>query len=490
MIAVELVAGTQRLNLTPGADPESVAPGAVTLLVTGWEGGAARLDGRPIELTAGASGRILSVDLARSTGYHRLTLEGAGSYWFATEDAKARLAGIESMLGYLRDEGFAWGGQLIFSNGESLRDFHVLYGWLDQHADGLVTALELIARKPVVASRAELRTTSHPERPVDIPATLALIRRDPVNSVEPLEGGPIRVGDKTYVPRQVRVRRRAPSIDTPANRRALWVAAQVQAIASEVSANANSNAVRDRCAGWQQRLHAATEYSQLRRLKTIGARQPVGLRAAIERTDARYAVMYATYLSLRDTLSWNATKTAQPLYTFINFADEIYQAFAAYALAKAAGLEPTSASLGLTAPAFEGNGRRLFYNSQPPPEVLRSWRDYSIEPATYRPDLLFVETANHRVVLADAKYRNQGLHATEDSRKELLAYMAAFGLSRVVLVFPPLPLDQLSMRWISYGPRAIGELTVSPVAGLAPFLEAQVPALLEAAACTPRWRAP
>jgi len=136
-----------------GEEPRILPAGQVVLAVTGARTRNVLLDGRLTRLSSGIQALVV-VDLTRSTGYHRLEVDGA-VFWFGTEDAKLGLDGIHSMLAHLATLGTGWTGQALFSDGTGLRDAHVLYGWLDQWAEHALSAVDAI----LVAPRSTTRTT-------------------------------------------------------------------------------------------------------------------------------------------------------------------------------------------------------------------------------------------------------------------------------------------------------------------------------------------
>lgn len=89
----------------------------------------------------------MPMDLRRSTGYHRLSI-GIDDYWFATDDTKVRLAGVEGVLSELGSLGKGWTGQIAFTDGQGLRVPHVVFGWLDLQTDRILTAAASIIRNP------------------------------------------------------------------------------------------------------------------------------------------------------------------------------------------------------------------------------------------------------------------------------------------------------------------------------------------------------
>jgi hypothetical protein len=124
-------------------------------------------------------------------------------------------------------------------------------------------------------------------------------------------------------------------------------------------------------------------------------------------------------------------------YSFVAYAHEIYQAWCAMQMGNALDLEPTGGTLGAQQPAFQGAEFAIYYDTVVPDAVLRSWRQGSAVPDALKPDVVVHRLSGGKVFLADAKYRNSGNYATEDSRKEVMSYMAAFGLDAVGILYPP-----------------------------------------------------
>ena len=202
--AVRLLAGRYEVSL--GDDVQIVPSAQVVLSVAGARSRNAFLDGRAVRLSSGEVG-LLSVDLVRSTGFHRFTVDGE-TYWFGTEDAKLGLAGIVTMLDELGTMGTGWTGQAMFSDGSGMRDPHVAYGWLDQWADEALGAVAAVIETP----RANQRTTRALRRRggagVLLAPTLRLLRSDPRRYLAEAPGGIIEADGRRFEPLRVVARKR------------------------------------------------------------------------------------------------------------------------------------------------------------------------------------------------------------------------------------------------------------------------------------------
>jgi len=161
------------------------------------------------------------------------------------------------------------------------------------------------------------------------------------------------------------------------------------------------------------------------------------VRQVEEATEVRYRKSYDITRDLRRQFGWSADRTPMPRFSYVERADTIYQAFAASCLASALGLTQTSDVLGSAPLAFTGPRFDLYYDTPCPPDVLRSWRAHSIRPDTSRPDLLLYERETGKVAMLDAKYRlGPDGGASEDSRKDVSAYMGLYGLNGITIIFP------------------------------------------------------
>lgn len=452
-IEVSLIAkGRKRLLC---AEPTIVPASEIVIQVSGSSHSSVYLDGMTKHLRS--TGGMLPLDLKRSTGYHRLTV-GTDDFWFATVDAKASLEGITEMLSELEGLGTGWKGQIVFSNSEGLRDPHVVYGWLDLWADRLLVELANIVDQP----RSELTTNRALSRRggagTDVPATLRLIRSDPNRFLEEHPTGILTVGETRYMPQRVMLQRRRSTVDTSANRRVVRLAALLRRLANEVYEAADKREQQTRALMWRNKADKILASDVAQRLLRYINLPDNGIRSEIERTDPRYELVHRLLKETDAHFGWAPTSQLNRRYSFVQKSDEIYEAYCASKIAQTFGLKQTDAVLGRVQPAFAGKDLNLYLNAAPPRDVLRSWRSFSVSPDTSRPDILLHSPTTGKVAVIDAKYRENRGEASEDSRKEVSAYMALYGLDRIGIAFP----GSGEVRTISAQMRSIVELPVSP----------------------------
>lgn len=452
---VRIIAGPQEWHL--GAEPVTVPAGQLVIAVSGTSRRTVLLDGKLWRLSSGREA-LLALDLKRSTGYHRLDVEGA-TFWFATEDAKLGLEGIEQMLAHLRTLGTGWTGQALFSDGSALRDVHVLYAWLDQWADNALAAVRAILAAPRSVSK-NARALSRRGAPgVLLAPTLRLLRSAPTQYLSPSDSGLFNIEGQGYDPLRIVVRRRRTSLDSIANRRAVGLLASMVRALQEVLGSASDTNTQIRCRLW---LNQAQTLQRRPIAQSLRSGTPVvAPRQAEETTEARYRASYNVSQDLRRQFGWSANVSVMPRYSYVEYADSVYQMYVAHCIAGALGLSQTSEVFGAKTPAFSGPNFDLYCDSPCPPRVLRSWRAASAAPDTSRPDLLLHERSTGRVAVLDAKYRLGKGEATEDSRKEVTAYMGLYGLRTVTIVFPG---EAHAERTISGEGRTIVELPLKPPA--------------------------
>ncbi|MWV51622.1 hypothetical protein GRS96_20365 (plasmid) [Rathayibacter sp. VKM Ac-2803] len=471
--SVRLLAGRFETDLD--STLKIVPAGPVVITVSGARSLNADLDGKPVRLS-GSSVKLLSVDLTRSTGFHRLTVDGE-TYWFGTEDAKLGLQGIEAMLRELGTLGTGWTGQALFSDGSGLRDPHVVYGWLDQWADVALGAIDAILVSPRLASKSSRVLRRRGGGGVLVAPTVRLLRSDPHRYLAPVPAGEgvITVDGVSFSPLRVVARRRVKTLDTIANRRAVAVLSWIDALARDVvDASPNATAIA-RARLWSNRARSMHRRPLAQAL--AGSLIPDSPRQAEEVTEPAYGRSYAVSLDLRARFGWSATLSPHNRLSYVDHSDAIYQAYAATRLARVFGLMQTSAVLGAQQPAFSGAAFDLYYDTRPAKSVLRSWRSHSILPDDSRPDLLLHERETGKVAVLDAKYRRgpDGF-ASEDSRKDVSAYMALYGVDAVSILYPG---KTSASRTIEGSGKRIIELSVSPRDADTPDLEMLVRSSLQ-----------
>jgi hypothetical protein len=452
---VRVIMGAREWRL--GASTRTLPAGQIVIGVSGSRSRAVMLDGQLVRLSSGKEG-LLAVDLKRSTGYHRLEVDGS-TFWFATEDAKLGLEGIEAMLADLKTMGTGWTGQALFSDGTGLRDTHVLYAWLDQWADVTLAAMKAILATPRASSTKTRVLSRRGGSGVLVAPTLRLLRSAPRRYLSASPSGLISVDGESFDPLRVVRRRRSMTLDTIANRRAVTLLGWLVKVLEEVLSSDPEQGTMVRCRLWL----SDAEVLQRRPLAQRLARAEVGAvpRQAEEATEARYRTSYELSTDLRRQFGWSASRTPLPRYSYVERADSIYQAYAASCVARALGLTQTTEVLGAQSPAFSGSEFDLYYDTLCPPTVLRSWRSSSVKPDTSRPDLLLHERATGRVAVLDAKYRLADGAATEDSRKEVTAYLGLYGLRTITILFPG---EADTGRLVTGEGRTIIELPLKPPA--------------------------
>lgn len=433
MIEPEVVLIARDKEYTLGATPVVVPASEVVLIVRGAPAGLVRLDGkaRYLKTTSG----VLSIDLTRSTGYHRLSV-GGSDFWFATEDSKARLEGVSAMLAELRGLGTNWAGQINFSEGGGLRDPHVVYAWLDHNADRVLACVKSILVAPHVDQRVERVVSRRGGAGLDLAATLRMARSDPARFLEEHPGGALRVGDKAFMPQRVVRRSRRSTIDTPANRRVVRLLMLVRDLADEVYLTIDERQFQSRCLAWRDACRALMGLGVAQGLARASVHVDVSGRSQVELVDRRYAYTHQTLRETLATFGWAPDATPQARYSYVQRADTIYQAYCAVLFSIALGLEQTDSVLGRRQPAFVGPDAELYFDAVPPTHVLESWRSQSKRPDTSRPDVVVYKPSTKEVAVVDAKYRVHGNAATEDSRKEVSAYMSLYGLDRIGIAYP------------------------------------------------------
>lgn len=483
MVGDSRVTSKARVTVVVGADAVPLTevvttlPAAPVIVDVAWSMGMdVLLDGR---LLPGGGTRVLTaVDLTRSTGFHRLQV-GQQTFWFATEDAKLRLDGIEQMLATLRTSGTGWSGQLLFSDGVVLRDPHVVYSWLDRCADAALECVRRIIDAPRSISRSDRTPTRRGGRSLHQAATTRLLRAHPDRYLEESPTGLLTLGGKRYDPLRVVVRTRTTSVESAANRRAVSLVSRLDGLASEVLAADPDAHAAGRCRSWRE---SASRLLRRPLARTLAAGAPVGALAAARQTeeavDARYRESYRLSADLATRFGWAPTQRVLPRFSYVERADTIYQAFVATVLADALGLAQTASVLGQAPLAFAGNDYEIYYDTHPDPSVLRSWRYGSAKPDASRPDVLLRRRASGEVLVIDAKYRVEGTQATEDSRKDISAYMALYGLDTVVIAYPGQPPARCAV--VSGQGKTILELPIGPWPGLKTELADELPKLVAA----------
>lgn len=436
-VLVRAIVGPQSWTL--GESPSVLPASTVVLSVSGASSKRVLLDGRTCRLSPGSEG-LLALDLTRSTGFHRIDVD-SHTFWFCTEDAKLGLAGIEAMLTHLGNLGTGWTGQALFSDGEGLRDSHVVYAWLDAWAEQTLAAIEGILTAPRPSTKVS-QELSRRGGPGVLPApTLRLLRSAPRRYLQASPSGSLVVDGQAYDPLRVVVRKRRTTLESIANRRATEVLTWLSRLLNEVLQSDPDGTTKVRCRLWLNKTESLRRKPLAQALRasvpvTHAPRQPE------ETTEKLYRKSYNAYRDMRRLFGWSASAVPLHRYSYVQRADSIYQAYVASCLARELDLRQTTDVLGSEPLAFSGPRFDLYYDTLCPPNVLKSWRAASHVPDQSRPDLLLHERATGFVALIDAKYRlakNGG--ASEDSRKDVTSYLGLYGLQSITIVYPGLSHD-------------------------------------------------
>lgn len=476
-IDVRLLAGVREWPL--GSEPRVVPSTQLVVAFRGLTSRTVTIDGQITRLTGGPVG-LAALDLTRSTGYHRIDA-GGSVFWFATEDAKLRLDGIEAMLAEMGTLGTGWGGQALFSDGSGLRDAHVVYGWLDHWADDTLAGVEHVLGRPRTRSVQKQKLSRRGGSGVLSAPTLRLLRSSPSQYLARREDGLLEVGSERFDPLRVVTRKRTTSLQTVANRRAVALLGWISRLATEVIESHPSTSAVTRCRLWANRA-ATLEKRPI--AHALSAAKDTGSvlsypRQSEEMLDPAYRTTYAAALDVAQLFGWSADTRPLTRYSYVNKSDQIYQAYTATRLAKCLGLHQTTPVLGATPLAFSGPEFDLYYDTTCPPAVLRSWRAVSARPDVSRPDLLLHRRSTGEVAVLDAKYRRAtDGGASEDSRKEVTSYVGLYGLPAVSILYPG---DVETLAVAGHG-LTIHEIAVRPAND---SLESAIPIILGSLAVPP-----
>lgn len=438
----------QSANLMPHGEIAVLAAGDVTVTVGGKDS-RIEMDGRVKTGIPVGNDRMFVVDLARSTGFHAITIDGLRTYRFATVDAKAKLEGIRDMLSVLQREGLSWGSQLFFADGDGLPDNRMFARWLQVDGASAATVLEDIAFRPGTRSQQVIEASSFARPPFDVAASLALYRRSPETLEERVDGA-IQVGGRRFTPRKVFSRQQSEALDTPPNRRA----AALATMALRFSSTLRDLVPAEMVAG----------IDELRmRFERIGAmplyrdgNQPVKPLSETpypeELSDHRYSAVLRHYRQLSNMAGWNPSLLGSA-EIFVRHSDEIYQAFVACMIADGFGMRRTVDELRPHSdrPSFESDDYMMWYDTRPP--FLVSWRGETDLPDDPRPDIVIVNKKDGRFVLLDAKYRVRHGSPTNDSLTEVQYYLNTYGLCMAAIAYPgsgaPLEADARGNRLVA-----------------------------------------
>lgn len=464
------------VELYESDEPTEVSSGALILTIEGANGREIQIDGKRIEAPKIGSQLVLSVDLARSTGYHQIRV-GTRTFSFATQDAKLRIKGIAKIVAAISpNSALGWDRQLLFSDGGALDTKQTRYAWLWKNIADIASRVESIGRTPGAQffHRSEMRADVRGR--LDIAATLRAVRSD-YTLLLPRRNGAVTFEDgRSFTPSRAAIRSREKTFFTKPNFQTYALARAVLGIYDGVRGCVPKSSLQsiESAAGRLQRSLALPLFRSLAR--QYRPRVFSGSVGGQFSADARYAFVAAKYRELARRGWQGGAGSAGSDMAFVRYADEIYQAFTAISFATALGCLPTTDELQpwLRTPSFRGDGIDLYYDTPPPTEILSSWRSTSDRPDDPRPDLLLFYPSLSKLLLIDAKYRNDGNRASKDSLYEVQYYLNTFRLRHAVICYPPADPSYRDIALVQGSEYTIAEIPVAPAADLIDYLRNKV----------------
>lgn len=476
--AISVIYRQQRVALTQPAPFDTPLPIPAEYVTFEIEGDGLPqevfLDHKPVTLALDASAKrgLLPLDAFRSVGFHCLQV-GSEEYYFATEDAKLKLKGILTLLRFIEHEGLSWGQQLFFSDGTGIRDSRIDYAWLRDKLAEFVAAAEAIADRPARLFRT--RTTIGPPRTgrIALQKTVALLRANPRSLLETHPRGVVKFRDTRYMPRLAVTTTRERSFDHVSNIRATRLLEQVRGLCVQLKG------VRGLPQDAKGFLHQASRnlehslrlfpFSALRDRPNEVQERP----AQLEMSDERYGTTFRLYEELTKELGWDPSVKLADRFAYVGYADQIYQAFVALTLARAAGAKRVDRSLRpyLSRPCLRSDRFDFYYDTMPPEPEFQNWRQSSSRPADMRPDLTVIDRPQRLGVLIDAKYRVEKGHVPSSALDDCHVYLQAFECKSIVVCFPgPKP----SVSHVAAAGYDIVQVSLGPFEGLEEYVATQV----------------
>jgi hypothetical protein len=438
------------------------------------------LDGRTIALIRDeqhSRGHFL-LNAFGSVGFHRLEVQNS-SFYFATEDAKLRLVGIQQLLDFLDEEGLSWGNQLFFADGSAIRHPKVDFAWLVGAAPELLASCQQIVQRPSRRRVAALRKGRPSHGRIQVAATLRNLRGRGVQLLEAHPEGLLEAEGKRYLPRIAVTASQQSTVDTLSNRRATALLRSSRALCVGLAGSGDlPRPAKEVVGDIRLQLEAMLREFPFSSL-TTASRLVSPAPDRQERIDPKYETTFRLYNELTNERGWDPNTQLAPRHAYVRFAEELFEAFVALVIARAFETSLTTRNLtsGLSFPAFESDAYGIYYDTQPPEEKFANWRSGTSRPSAMRPDLCIVDRLNNVGILADAKYRvtNSG-RVPGGALQECQVYMQSFGQPAVAVFYPgPGPL----VERITAHSMTILEVSLGPFSGLEAYVSSDVRPALE-----------
>ena len=465
-----------------GSEPTIVPAQYLTIEVIGRDlTDSVLLDGRalPLIMNADRTRGLAMVDAFRSVGFHILQI----SHWeflFASDDTKLRLDGILKLLDYLQGEGLAWGGQIYFTDGTAIRHAKIDYAWLRTSVPKILDLADSISARPLKRTRFVRKVGGDSGRPPFLLDTMSILRRESGSGIEEHESGAIEIGGRHYAPRIVVASKPQRSFDTIGNRRATRLLSSVLEMCDSVivqdirpprAVRRDLEILRSAVAN---RL-SLFPFAQLDRDLSRMPERP----AAEEMVDDRYRAVFDLDEEISKHLGWQPGVTVANRMAYVNYADQIYQAFVAIVLARAFGAEQIFPSIvpRLSTALFRSERHEIYYDTVPPSPAFVNWRERSSRPSDQSPDMTIVDAAERKGILADAKYRvDPSGQLPSSALEEAQVYLQSFGVKSIALCYPGPSPRITRVTALGY---TILEVAIGPFANLAEYAKSEVRPALE-----------
>lgn len=442
-----------------------------------------KLDGSEVPLIRTADGARGSfmLDAFRSVGFHRVEVAGT-EFVFCTEDAKLRLDGIVKLLAFVEDAGLSWGKQLFFSDGTTLRHPKVDFAWLGRNGARIVALANAVAESPARWMHDVSSVERHGIGRVSVRRTAALLRSVGPSLLEAHPAGAVSIGGSRFFPVRVLASRALKTHDTIGNRRVTQLLRLAAELVRAVLRETMPREQRDAMEKLGNEIWAASQqfpFAPLLSAVQSSDLPPHPVREEI--SDPRYREAFDLYDELSHDLVWAPGTRVANRFAYVNYADEIYQAFVVSSLARAFDAPSVGPALmaGRPGPSFQSDRFELYYDTAPPKGYMKNWRGGSGRPSEMAPDVLVVERGQRKGILGDAKYRvDASDRAPSNALAECQVYMQSFKQPAVVVFYPGV---RRRIAEVTDGTNLILEVALSPGDGLDDYLRNEVRPRLEAA---------
>lgn len=435
--------------MSPGAGDVEVFEGTVLGSILATSRPFVELDDAPVSVSwhQGAKLAVWSTDLTNQVGFHRLSVQVAGTsftYDFRTRTAKATWDEVRSMaeacagsyLGYRRQ--FTY----MAANGTTrqVRLPQIHYAWLRDRLPEIERLVRSIDVRPATNSTRTAQVSLR-SKGLSVAQTSRLLR-EKHHLLERAEAGPIRLAGASYWPSRVVVHNRQRQSQLEEH---VQIAAFLQVLAAQCEdlATVVAPAVRGDVLSFAVLAKALRGLPVFRGITVRpGAKPTAVLPTTVQRTDHRYGRMRDLQAEYGANIA-DSQDYARSVRANVRDVWEVYQTFVTHVVGNALGLEYSSPDKDLRKRSPQGwsmgsTGWRLYFDIKPPRAVLNSWRDATSRPADERPDILLVGSNPRQILVLDAKFKIDAVarHATQPDLFEMQGYLNSFAAKSGGIIFP------------------------------------------------------